>query len=98
MSTSDGSNIYTADHRLAMLLKAAARSGVPLQVQAEDTTFELAVRPAQDAGDIWNDYDPQAAREAWHSIAGLLSEADADALIEELKLDREQRPATWSLR
>lgn len=98
MSTNEEPTTYHADHELAMLLKAAARSGERLRVQAEDVTVELVVSAPSDAsGGIWIGYDPKAAREAWHAATGILANVDADALIEELKRDREQRSGTWPL-
>jgi len=96
MSVHDSAKAYAADHELATLLKAAVESGEPVRVQAGAETFDLKVTPALVPVDIWAGYDAQAAREAWHAIRGLLEDADADALIRELKADREQHDSDES--
>lgn len=87
---------YTADAELTALLKEAAEAGERLRVRTGDSTYELEVREPLD-NDIWADYDPEAAWKAWEQAFGILRGIDADALIDELRADREQdspgRPA-----
>lgn len=87
---------YTADPELTALLKEAAEVGERLRVRTDDSTYELEVRQPVKK-DIWADYDPEAAWQAWEQAFGMLRGIDADALIEELRADREQdtpgRPA-----
>lgn len=89
---------YTADPELTALLKEAVEAGEPLRIRTDESTYELEVRkPARD--DIWKDYDPEAARQAWEQAFGILRGVDAGALIERIREDREQdtpgRPAWW---
>jgi hypothetical protein len=91
MSTNDASNTYHADHELAALLKAAARSGERVRVQTDDTTYEIKVTPAPERDAMWAGHDAQAARVAWRAMAGVLSDQDVNAQIEEMKRNREQR-------
>lgn len=88
MSTNDESNTYHADHELAMRLKDASLSGERLRVQTGNTLFEIEGRLASAHDPIWEGYDAQAARAAWHAMTRMLPDIDADALIEEIRRDR----------
>lgn len=87
---SDTIRTYVADSELTALLKAAAQSGERVRVVAEGQTFEVEVKPSTKSRDIWEGYDPEVAREAWESIAGIFPDIDAEALIRQIKEDREQ--------
>lgn len=86
---SDTIRTYVADSELAALLKAAAEAGQRLRVQANGQTYEVEVKPTR-SRDIWEGYDPEAARKAWKDLAGILPDIDADAWIRQIKEDREQ--------
>lgn len=81
---------YVADDELAALLQSAARTGKRLRVEAGGQIFVIDVSPDPDRDDIWRDYDPEAAREAWNASAGTLVGVDPKELIRELKEAREQ--------
>ena len=80
---------YKADTRLAKLLKAAAKAGVPLRVEADDDSYEVRVQRTGTPLRSIEDYDPDTAREALRDSFGILSNLDADAFIAEMKASRE---------
>ena len=81
---------YKGDAELAELLHVAAETGEPLRVVANGATYEIVVRARADSADPWANYDPEAALEALEESAGVFGGIDADALIAELKAEREQ--------
>ncbi|CAN5583702.1 hypothetical protein BH23CHL2_BH23CHL2_23480 [soil metagenome] len=81
---------YKGDAELATLLDAAVKAGEPLRIVVNGTTYDIVVQGRDTAPDPWADYDPDAALEALENSAGVLGGIDADALIAELKAEREQ--------
>jgi len=96
---SDASRTYVADSELTALLKAAAQAGERVRIVAEGQTFEVEVKPSTESRDIWEGYDPEAAREALYASAGVLADSgiDVEAWLEEIRESRKQdspgRPA-----
>lgn len=88
---------YTADHELAALLKAAARSGDRVRVRAEGETF--IVRIERDLDDetknMWANYDADQVRAAVRRSAALGSSVDLDEvkrIIDDIRAQRDQAP------
>ncbi len=81
---------YEGDSKLAELLDAAAEAGEPLRVVVSGTAYEIVVNMREKRPDLWADYDPEAALEALEHSTGVFGGIDADALIAELKAEREQ--------
>ena len=70
-------------------MKAAAETGERVRVLVGDTPYDLEVMPASRTRDVREDYDPEAAREAWMGVAGILPDIDAEAWIRRIKEERE---------
>jgi hypothetical protein len=81
---------YKGDPELAVLLDAAEKAGEPLRIVVDGVSYEVVVRVRSEHPDLWAAYDPEAALEALEESAGVLGGIDADALIAELKAEREQ--------
>lgn len=81
---------YKGDAQLAGLLDAAAEAGERLRIVVNGNSYEIVVQARGEYHDPWATYDPEAALEALENSAGVLGGIDADALIAELKSEREQ--------
>lgn len=81
--------IYIDDHELIEMLESAVRTGSVLRLQSSDKAYEINVRSAESRRLVWEGYDPEAIREALYATAGTASEIDAEALIRQIKAERE---------
>lgn len=88
------------DPHTLQLVREAGQGRLRLTV-VEDNGQQIAevgpVEPGHEA-DLWSGYDPDAARRAWQASAGVLREVNVEALLADLKAEREQdspgRPAS----
>ena len=74
------------------LVREAGQGRMRLTVVEDDGRQIAEVGPVEpgQVADMWAGYDPGAARQAWRASAGVLSEVDVDALLADLKAEREQ--------
>lgn len=88
----DSQIIYLENRELAEVLENAARTGRTIRVQMEGKTYKLGVSSESESADVWQDYDPEAAREAVYASAGVLagSGIDVEEWLEEIRESRKQ--------
>lgn len=93
--TRDEANIYSADHELAALLRAAAHAGSRLRLRAGGDVYEVHVTTAAPIRDLWANYDPERVRATIQRSMALGSSAEPaelDAVIAEIRAQRDQAP------
>ncbi len=80
------------DPQTQRLIREAGQGRLRLTVVEEDGRQIAEVLPvgASEPSNLWTDYDPQAARQAWQASAGTLRGIDVESLLADLKFEREQ--------
>jgi hypothetical protein len=83
------------DPRTQQLIREAGQGRLRLTIVEEDGRQIAEVCPVEtnQHNSLWDDYDPDAARQAWRASAGTLHDVDVESLLTDLKAEREQDSA-----
>lgn len=83
---------YVAGDELTQVLQDAANTGRRFRLVAGSRTYLVRVDPntlrADAQRDPFENYDPEAVREALHASFGILKGVDVEALLKDLRAQR----------
>lgn len=93
---SDEPHVYKSNDQVGLVVREAAESEKPVRITVDEVVYELQARAVTKSDDIWEEYDPEAVREAWEQGFGVLKGIDVSTLIDRIRDERSQEASSHS--